>query len=89
MSDLESDIPSIFAAGEYELPVRLDDSTIDEFSAAQILEISVDELRRMRAESTGPAHVAVVRDIVRYYPDVVFAYGDAVVNQDRYFPHGF
>jgi hypothetical protein len=62
---------------------------IDEFDAAQILEISVDELREMRGKGRGPAYVSIVRDIVKYYPDVVFAYGDAVVNEDKYFPLGF
>lgn len=74
---------------DYTLPVDFDDSTIDEFNAAQILEVSVDELAQMRRDGKGPAYVAVVRDIVRYYPDVVFAYGDAVVNQEKYYPLGF
>lgn len=77
------------SSGEYHLPVDFDSSSIDEYSAAQILEISVDELRTMRGRGKGPAYVAVARDIVRYYPDVVFAYGDAVVNQDQNFPEGF
>lgn len=72
-----------------EIPITFDASTVGEFEAAQILEISIDELRTMRAEHKGPAYVAVVRDIVRYYPDVVFAYGDAVANQEENFPLGF
>lgn len=72
----------------YTVPVEFDASTIDEFCAAQILEISVDELRRMRGRNRGPAYVAVVRDIVRYYPEVVFAYGEAVV-ADRDRPQDF
>lgn len=76
-------------AEEYRLPVELDSSTIDDFQAAQILEISIDELRTMRGRGQGPAYVAVARDIVRYYPDVVVAYADAVVNRDTYFPLGF
>ena len=75
--------------GEYHLPVDFDESSIGDFEAAQILEISVDELREMRGRNRGPAYVAIARDIVRYYPDVVFAYGEAVANDKELHPLGF
>lgn len=73
---------------EYHLPIQ-PEGMIDEFDAAQILEISLDELQQMRAQGRGPAYVAIVHDIVRYYPHVVFAYGEQIITDDEFSSLGF
>lgn len=74
---------------QYELPVELPHGLLTPFDAAEILEISVDELATLRLEGKGPAYMAVVRDIVRYHPDVIESYRTAPERDAINFPDGW